>query len=410
MHPVRLTLPELLEAKVRRASRQQAMLERHHMPLISFSMNIPGPVKYSPLIRFAFDEALRQLPKAVEQTVLWEQTGCEAILCCDIPAEELKVLCRRLEEDSPVGRLYDLDVLTAEGEKLSREIPRTCLICQKPAFPCARSRAHSLEELDAAVQKLLQDFAAERLAELAVEALKDEVQLTPKPGLVDAANNGAHTDMDLPMFLKSAESLRPYFEEAVRLGLAGADAAPLQQAGLRAEKVMFEATGGINTHKGAVYGFGLLLCAMGHRLKRGCDLFEKAAELAAGCKKAAEQTHGSIVLEKHGAGGARQEAQSGFPTARYGAEVLAETGNGHTAFLSLLLRCEDTNLLYRGGAEGLAFAKAWANRVLNAPAELRPSLLKEMDEAFISRNLSPGGTADMLALSIFLRRTKNNWQ
>ena len=107
--------------------------------------------------------------------------------------------------------------------------------------------------------------------------------------------------------------------------------------------------------------------------------------------------------------GARQEAQSGFPTARYGAQILAETGNAHTAFLSLLLRCEDTNLLYRGGAEGLAFAKAWANRVLNAPAELRPSLLKEMDEAFIARRLSPGGTADLLALSLFLHRTKNIW-
>jgi len=402
---------ELLEAREQRAARQQAMLDRHKLPLISFSMNIPGPVKRTPLIEFAFDEALLLLPQgqAVEQTVLREDTGCEAILCCDQPADLLKTFCQSMEEAAPVGRLYDLDVLTPEGEKLSRGVMRPCLICGGPAFPCARSRAHSLEELDAAVTRLLEDFAATRLASLAVQALKAEVALTPKPGLVDMANSGAHTDMDLPLFVKSAEALRPYFEEAVRLGLAGADAAPLQQAGLRAEKTMFEATGGINTHKGAIYGFGLLLCAMGHRLKRGCDLFDKAAELAAGCKKAAEQTHGSIVLKKHGAGGARQEALSGFPTARYGAKILAETGDGHTAFLSLLLRCEDTNLLYRGGKEGLDFARDWASRVLNAPAELRPSLLKEMDEAFISRNLSPGGTADLLALSLFLHRTKNIW-
>jgi len=401
---------ELLEAKEQRVKRQQTMLAAHGLPLISFSMNIPGPVKRTPLIELAFDHALSQLPEAVEMTVLRERTGCEAILCCDIPAEELKTLCLRLEECSPVGRLYDLDVLTPEGEKLSREVPRTCLICGKPAFPCARSRAHSLEELDAAVQKLLEDFASERLAELAVQALKDEVLLTPKPGLVDAANSGAHRDMDLPMFLQSAESLRPYFEEAVRLGLAGADAAPLQQAGLQAEQTMFAVTGGVNTHKGSIYGFGLLLCAMGHRLKTGCDLFEKAAQLAAGCKKAAGQTHGSIVLNQHGAGGARQEAQSGFPTARYGAEVLAETGDAHTTFLSLLLRCEDTNLLYRGGAEGLTFAKDWASRILNSPANLRPSLLKEMDEAFIARNLSPGGTADLLAMALLLNKTVTIWQ
>ena len=212
-------MTELLEAREQRAARQQAMLDRHKLPLISFSMNIPGPVKRTPLIEFAFDEALLLLPQgqAVEQTVLREDTGCEAILCCDIPAETLKSFCQAIEETSPVGRLYDLDVLTPEGEKLSRGVMRPCLICGGPAFPCARSRAHSLEELDAAVTRLLEDFAAKRLSELAVQALKDEVLLTPKPGLVDAANSGAHTDMDLPLFVKSAEALRSYFEEAVRL-------------------------------------------------------------------------------------------------------------------------------------------------------------------------------------------------
>ena len=409
MHPVQLS--RLLEAREQRLYRQQELLHRYGMPLISLSMNIPGPIKRSPLIDLAFEAVLNRLPDAVARTVVREDTGCEAILCCDRPAEELKGLCQTLEEEAPVGRLYDLDVITPEGEKLSRAVPRTCLVCGKPAFPCARSRAHSLDELNDAVYALLTDFAANHLADLAVTSLLEEVALTPKPGLVDAANSGSHHDMDLPMFRRSAEALRPYFRKAVLLGLGAIDCAPaLQQAGLEAEQAMYAVTGGVNTHKGAIYGFGLLLCAMGSCLSRKDDLFFRAASLAKGCIRSAEPTHGSMMEKAHGAGGARAEAHSGFPTARYGAETLAETGDLHVTFLSLLLRCRDTNLLYRGGADGLNFAKDWARRVLDAAPEARLPLLQEMDRAFIARRLSPGGTADLLAMSLLLHKTKSVWQ
>jgi len=408
MHPVQLS--QLLEAREQRLYRQQELLQKYGKPLISLSMNIPGPVKRSPLIELAFDAVLDRLPPALERIVTRADTGCEAIFCCDRPAEELKRLCQILEEESPVGRLYDLDVITPDGEKLSRAIPRTCLVCGKPAFPCARSRAHSLEELTSAVHGLLTDFAADHLADLAVTALREEVELTPKPGLVDAANNGSHPDMDLPMFYRSAEALRVYFREAVLLGLSSPDCAPtLQQAGLQAEQAMYAATGGVNTHKGAVYGFGLLLCAMGSCLERKDDLFQRAAALAKGCKRSAEVTHGSIVAQKHGAGGARAEAQGGFPSVQYGAQVLAETGDPHVTFLSLLLRCTDTNLLYRGGQEGLDFARSWAQRVLDAAPESRLSLMQEMDQAFIERHLSPGGTADLYAMTLLLDKTRSIW-
>lgn len=410
MLPVRLSMMALLEAREQRMFRQQVMLDRHHLPLISVSMNIPGPIKRDKLIELAFDSVLEQLPAAVELEVLRADTGCEALLCCNLPAEQLKDLCQQLEEASPIGRLYDLDVLTPEGEKLSRAVPRTCLICGKPAFPCARSRAHSVEELTAAVWTLLKDHAAKQLADRAVSALVEEVELTPKPGLVDAANNGSHPDMDLPLFQKSAESLRPYFEQAVLLGMESSDcAAALQQAGLLAEQTMFTVTGGINTHKGAVFGMGLLLAALGSCLVREENIFDRAAELAKGCKKSAAVTHGSLVLQKHGAGGARLEAEQGFPTVQYGFRILSETGDRHTAFLSLLLHCADTNLLYRGGSEGLAFAQDWAKRVLATPKEQRLPLLKEMDAAFIERNLSPGGTADLFAMTLLLDKAKNIW-
>ena len=139
-------------------------------------MNIAGPVKFSPLIELAFDAGLEALRTALGQPVAAEiirpATGCEALLVYDRPAAALKAACLTLETATPVGRLYDLDVLDTDGNKLSRLEQRTCLICGGPAFPCARSRAHSLEELNAAVEQLLRGFAAEYLAELAVQSLQ----------------------------------------------------------------------------------------------------------------------------------------------------------------------------------------------------------------------------------------------
>ena len=249
-------------------------------------MNIAGPIKRSALGDFLFQQTLWELWERVGGDIVHEErldaaTGLEAILVCGLPAEEVKALAVELETARPAGRLLDLDVIGIDGEKLSRGTPRTCLVCGGPAGPCARSRAHGLAAIGEATESLLRDFAAVRLGELAAAALIAEVELTPKPGLVDLRNSGAHRDMDLPLFRRSARSLEPYFRQAVSLGMERMDCMPsLQAAGLAAEKTMFAATAGVNTHKGAVYGFGLLLAAMGSRLVRGGDVFETAADLA----------------------------------------------------------------------------------------------------------------------------------
>ena len=167
---------------------------------------------------------------------------------------------------------------------------------------------------------------------------------------------------------------------------------------------MLAATGGVNTHRGALYGLGLLLAALGSCLAREDGLFPRAAALArAGTP--AENTHGAAVAAKTGARGARGEAEAGFPGVRRALRSLDENGGDLCGtLLELLLTCEDTNLLYRGGEEGLLFARRWARRALAAPPAEREALLLRMDRAFIARNLSPGGCADILAQALFLRR------
>lgn len=397
----------MLLARDRRASRQAALLSRYGRPVISFTMNIAGPVKDSPLIRYAFRSGLRQLealPCAqLCREVIFEPTGPEALLVYETQdARLLKAFCIRLESEGEAGRLFDLDVLDANGEKLSRETGRTCLVCGGPVSVCSRSRAHGLEAITARTRAILEAFAAETLGEMAENALLAEVHFTPKPGLVDEANNGAHRDMDVPLFERSAHALRPCFEEFVRLGIQGASPAALQQAGVRAEQAMFAATGGVNTHKGAIYSGALLLHAAGRLLsgEEEGDLYELAAQTAAAIP-APTGTHGAAVRAQ--CGGICTEAVSGYPTAQAVLRQLRQSGPLDALLLSMS-RLDDSTLWHRGGAEGTQLVRSRAADILAAPASEREARTRRLDAELIERNLSPGGSADLLAMAFFLEK------
>ena len=403
----KITLEQMLLARDRRASRQAALLSRYGRPVISFTMNIAGPVKDSPLIRYAFRSGLRKLealPCAqLCREVIFEPTGPEALLVYETQdARLLKAFCIRLESEGEAGRLFDLDVLDANGEKLSRETGRTCLVCGGPVSICSRSRAHGLEAITVRTRAILEAFAAETLGEMAENALLAEVHFTPKPGLVDEANNGAHRDMDVPLFERSAHALRPCFEEFVRLGLQGAAPAALQQAGVRAEQAMFAATGGVNTHKGAIYSGALLLHAAGRLLsgEEEGDLCELAAQTAAAIP-APTGTHGAAVRAQ--CGGIRTEAVSGYPTAQAVLRQLRQSGPLDALLLSMS-RLDDSTLWHRGGAEGAQLVRSRAADILAAPASEREARTRRLDAELIERNLSPGGSADLLAMAFFLEK------
>ena len=406
MPTVNVTLEDILRARDGRADAQRRLLHSHRLPLVSFTMNIAGPVKSAPLIELAFDAGLEALYAALGQPeaaeIIRPATGCEALLVYDRPAAELKAACLELETATPIGRLYDLDVLDVDGGKLSRPVQRTCLICGGPVTVCSRSRAHGLDAIVDRTNEILADFTAGYLAGLAAEALEQEVRLTPKPGLVDQRNNGAHNDMDLPLFLRSIDALTPWFRRMAALGMAGADAAALQAAGLEAEAAMFRATGGVNTHKGALFSFSVLLSSLGRCLRLDGDVFDRSAALTAALLPP-QGTNGAAVALRHQVGGARAEALAGFPTGRQAAAVLRES-DPLTALLWLMAHTEDSNLYHRGGVEGAAFVKERSAAILAAPVERRFALTQALDDALIDRWLSPGGCADLLALALFLAR------
>ena len=400
------TLNDILQARDARQREQQRLLRRWGCTLVCFTMNIAGAEKRSALIDYVFDRGrdslLHQLPALFSQTIR-RPAGNEFYLVSPLPAPDVKRICLSLE-DSAVGRLYDMDVLTPEGDKLSRAEPRRCLLCERPAFLCAHDAKHGQSAVIEETQRRLRAFAADALAASAVQALRDEVCLTPKPGLVDAGNSGAHSDMSLPLFLASAEALRPYFHFCAATAMETPDCMRLlQEAGKEAERVMLRVTGGINTHKGSIYSLGLLTAAAGAVLCHGRSLYEQAAAYARAGAKPDATSNGSLALSRYSGRGARQEAEEGYPLAQKAVRLLRLGFPPEELVLYLILECQDTNVLHRGGMDGLRFARCWAKRVLSAEPARRPALLADMDRAMIARNLSPGGCADLLATAFFLR-------
>lgn len=408
------SLEDVLAARDRRQEIQMRLLSLWNRPVVCLTLNIPGPEKRTGLTEFLFErtvETLRaHLGPPIGAEYSWETAGSAGFFVWDQSAAVLKNLCVELETACPEGRLLDLDVIAPNGEKLSRESPRKCLLCENAASVCARSRAHGLPALQGETNRLLASAAAEEVAAWAVEALLEEANLTPKPGLVDRNTCGAHQDMDLPLLEKSARSLRSWFRTAFCLGARARDCMPaLQEKGRQAEACMLQGTGGVNTHKGALYLLGLTTAALGACMARGEDLFAAVARLAKTGTPASVETHGDVVRAALGATGARGEAEAGIPHGKLAWQRLRAGESGSHVLMRLILDCDDTNLLYRGGPAGLAYARQWAQKILSIPPEQVMSALAEMDRDMVARNLSPGGCADLLAVGMFLLKSERWW-
>ena len=440
-----VTLMELLDARERRAARQQALLRRFDVTLICFTMNIPGPEKDSPLIRRGFRLGVSLLEGQLAAAGLTplhreqrcENTGCEALYALNCSPLTVKAMTVELEDAAPLGRLLDMDVIRPDGRKVDRQelglVGRTCLICGGPARVCARSRAHPLEQLRKITEDILKGAVREAdettAARLACQALLYEAAVTPKPGLVDRANNGSHRDMDFFTFQASAAALWPYFARCVRIGSDTRALPPeetfarLRTSGKLAEGEMLRATGGVNTHKGAIFSMGLVCGALG-RLDRplwrrpevvlgACAAMTRGltARDFAGLTAETAVTAGQRQYLQYGVTGVRGQAEAGFPAVlTAGLPRLEEAlSRGHSlndagcaALLALMAAADDTNLIHRGGLIlQRRIADALTDRLREEPFP-EPALLREMDEAFIRRNLSPGGTADLLALTYLL--------
>ena len=406
----------MAEARERRQETRRSLAKSYGLPVLSFTLNLAGARKRTRLADFAFaqgrEEVLHLLGPPVKSLLCYRHTGSEAFFVYREDAEKIKRTCLDLEEGSPVGRLYDMDVMTSAGRILGREElfagrkerTRTCLVCGEPVWLCSRMRRHGLKQIEEKTEALLRPLVADRIADFARQALMEEAMLTPKPGLVDRNNRGAHMDMDLPLMIRSARALYPTFRRAALLGL-GLGTTSLREIGLEGEKQMTEATGGVNTHRGALYALGLFAWAWARRAATGKSLTEEIGQAAKEVRmergRPLPSSHGQQIRAAYGVEGPEDEAFLGFPAARKVHAYLVKSGGDvKGALLIAMLATDDANLLYRGGKEGLTLARKEASKALLLEGEARDRALLRMDRLFIEKNLSPGGSADMLALGL----------
>ena len=436
-----VTLEQILNTREERAYRQYTLSRKHGVPILSFTMNIPGPVKDTPLIRRAFQEGLAILdqnlhPDAILETLTTRSvTGCEALFAVDSDPQSLKRITTRLEDTHPLGRLFDMDVLDENLCKLDRDLvdggDRGCIVCGKPGRDCASRRLHSVHELQQAVHKIMVNHFSHSvdchtIGTWAALSLLDEVSVTPKPGLVDRANTGSHRDMDLSTFVASTTALVPWFREFTQLGMETWWEPPeevfplLRRLGIEAEQAMFRATGGINTHKGAIFTLGILCGAAGRLLSAGETwttdvLLDTAAAMVRSAMEEdfqdmTDATAGGRLYREYGIRGIRGEAADGFPSIReIGLPVFIRCRSegkdwneaGAVTLAHLIANVEDTNMLSRGGLQLAQVAREKTSALLPHPTVPE---LQNLDRWFMENNLSPGGCADLLAAVCFLHR------
>lgn len=267
------------------------------------------------------------------------------------------------------------------------------------------------------------------IAHLATQALQVELDTTPKPGLVDKDNNGAHRDMDYALMQRSIDTLHPYFVKLALLGCA--DALPthtsIRDIGIEAEKAMLSATNGVNTHKGALFSMGLAVVAAAHEEREIAANEEQILKERNGGEDVLVSLQTTIKAlaanfpDTNGTHGSKAKLLSKGTTAIKGALDNAREGyemlfaewlpfyierrkerDAHTLHKTLLrIMCDldDTNVIYRTDLATAEEVKQEARALLD---NFSKTALKDMDRHYTTRNISPGGAADMLSLTIFI--------
>ena len=319
------------------------------------------------------------------------------------------------EPTDPLTRRYNELMHQQLGEDHVHEIQRK----QQDGSPISASRVRKamLEgRLWDAIQMVPPTTIPYIIGHLASMALQAELDTTPKPGLVDRNDNGAHRDMDHALMRRSIQALHPYFVRLAQIGFDNPQPRhdEIQQVGIEAEQAMFKATGGVNTHKGALFSIGLAAVALGGMAcSNNAQLHSLSNSIAslASLFPDTSGTHGSKAKANNKLKGALDNAREGYPQLfkawlPFYLDRLAKGDRYalHKTLLRIMCDLDDTNIVYRTSMETMQKVQAEARRMLEHIPETThfEAALQAMNTDYIRRNISPGGSADMLSLVVFL--------
>ncbi len=412
---------------------------------IGLSLNIPGFPKSNPVTKTFFNLVLKELRYFLkahlinisenEAVEVCDAAGDFYLVAClkgDLNLTAIKQVCEEFETTHPLGRFIDVDLNDQHGDTVSSGKSKICFFClERPAIECRREKHHEADELRAFMflkmevycHQQHEEFIIKKLSSLALNAILTEISLTPKPGLVDKFSNGSHSDMNYQAFISSTAAISQGFNELIRNGLTFRDndltkALPvIRKIGLEMEKAMFEATNGVNTQKGVIFLLGLSLFAYGKIFGQSDKFDTEYFRLVIKdiCKNLtynelinksnSVKSHGEAVFQKYNFGGARSEAESGFRTVfEFGLPQIKDIEKLNDealtkSFLAIASSNMDTNILYRSNIEVLSQFQSLCRIALE---DFTAENYSNVIDYCKKENISPGGSADLLAVTIFV--------
>lgn len=421
----------IIEDRLRRSDRIQEIVLNTNNCVVSIKANIVGNDKNIKEAKLLINYFFSQVTKTFDvNNYEYHDSFDGAYYILELNnADFLEVKKGMISlEMSLLGRFIDLDVFSNRSYSISRSElgfeRRRCIVCGDDYGTCLGLRKHSVDEVLSVTKGLIRKELVQLLTNYTVEAMQEEVSADPKLGLVTRHSNGAHTDMNIDTFTSSIEALKPYITEYLIEGFDISDNTfgRLRKIGLDAEKAMFTATKGINTHKGAVFLLGFLLPTFMDILINNKSISEASDSVKILAKDIlrdfenlehkATLTYGEKLYLEYGITGVRGVVFDGLQILFKNLNELKEleiySGDEYVIRILLLFMKEldDTTLLHRHPIEVLFEVKEQASKLYNNFDIVE---VNKVTKEYIERRISPGGAADLTILSLFVLKVLGNF-
>lgn len=442
-------LQNLLDSKEAVYLTKLNLIKKSQLPLISLALNVPGWPKTNRVLRRFFFEVLKEfqdyalanrlLLKNDFQLILENHNGLVYIIPFYNPksVEETKYITEQFETSHQLGRFIDLDIIDEKGKPVSSENEKLCFYCQSAsAISCMRNNTHSFNELrlfqTIEIRKYLNQklriTQSQILSELILYALLSELSLEPKPGLVSPSDSGAHHDMDYQTFIQSTAAISIAFTNFFQ-NILVVDVKytieELRELGIKMEQQMNRATVGINTHRGAIFLLLLIGYSIARNIKKNNELSdENIKTLISGFSQSIKNDPLNKIDESNGNKvrkqtnndnyGIKAEIINGLPSL-FNAGIIAfreyhfSTQNSSEqkrkimilSLLKIMSQNNDTNIIHRSNEKILKKLKKKSSDCLHDVKSDKWKSFSELCKWAKRNSLSPGGSADILAATIF---------
>jgi len=415
---LKLQLDKILISRENRFAKMQK-LKAAYNAVITVKSNIPGDNKKLNIAYFLVKRYFKLIPKELYDFFEFYDDfgGPYYLLGSNNNPKHIKKELILIEENTKLGRFIDLDVY--DGLKiLSRGFMRKCYICDNPAFVCNRENNHSLDELLDFVKNKIKMVLVKETKNLIDKSILTELNLHPKFGLVTPYTNGSHSDMNYSLMINAKDAILPYLVKMFEVGFCEIKIDSIfykiRQIGLEAEEAMLNKTNNINAYKGLIFNMGLMVAAYGHVLYYNGSLdniFDEVKEISKPVIKDFNtdiNSFGLKAFKDFNIKGIRGEALNGFGSVKKALPYLKDLSDSSLikTLIFIISEIEDTVLLKRAKTYEfyLEIKKIFKQHLIS-----NEEAILSLNEFCLNNNLSFGGSADLLVLTVFIKLIENQF-